>query len=114
LDSQTKKELREQYAEREIIGGTYLIRNTKTGRALLDTAANLQSIKNRFEFTRSTGTCPYAKLQADWTAQNGEGFELSVLEELQKGGTQTDKEFKADLETLKGLWTEKLVNENLY
>jgi hypothetical protein len=109
-----KKELKARYQEREIVGGTYLLRNKITGRALLETAPSLQSIKNRFEFSRGTGTCPYAKLQADWTAQNGEGFEFEVLEDLKKGDTQTDKEFKADLETLKEMWKEKLSGADLY
>jgi len=113
-NAKTKKELREQYKEREIIGGVYLIRNTRNGRILLEAAPDLGSAKNRFEFAQNTGSCVHMILQKDWSEHGCAAFSFEVLEELKKLDTQTKEEFKADVELLKEIWTEKYSNEELY
>jgi hypothetical protein len=114
-NNEKKKEILAQYKEREIIGGAYIIRNTLENKLLLDATTDLQSIKNRFEFSQKTGSCVYPKLQKDWSEHGGSAFVLEVLEELKKGGTQTDVEYKADIGFLKEMWLEKLSKDgNLY
>ena len=114
MDNDRKKALKSEYAEREVIGGVYLVRNTLNNKALLDTATDLKACKNRFEFALTTGSCVYPKLQQEWSAQGGRHFTLEVLEELSKGETQTQAEYKSDLEFLKDIWLEKLTDEELY
>ena len=113
-DNKTKKELLAQYKEREAIGGVYIIRNTRNNKLLLDASADIKIVRNRFEFARQTGSCVNMKLQKDWAEHGSASFALEVLEELRKGETQTDKEFKADIELLKEIWSEKLKNEDMY
>ena len=113
-DTGTKKELQSQYKEREIVGGVYAIRNTLKNKLLCETSTELSSTRNRFEFSRNTGTCVYMKLQKDWTEQGGAHFVFEVLEELKRGDTQTDAEFKADLGVLKEIWLDQLSAEDLY
>ena len=113
-DNNRKKELQEQYKEREIIGGVYLIRNTLNNKLFLDASLDLQGSRNRFEFAQKTGSGLNMKLQKDWTEQGGSQFVFEVLEELKKGETQTQTEFKADVDLLKKLWLEKLSGEELY
>ena len=113
-NSNTKKELQVQYKERKIIGGVYIIRNTLNNKLLLGATGDLQSSKNRFDFEQKTGSCVDMKLQKDWAAQGSSSFTFEVLEELEKGETQTQTEFKADIDLLKEIWIEKLSNENLY
>lgn len=110
----SKKELQAQYKEREVIGGVYAIKNTENGKILIDSAVNLQGIKNRFEFSQKTGSCVDMKLQKDWAEYGSAAFSFEVLEELKKGETQNDKEFKADVNMLKEMWLEKMTGENLY
>jgi len=114
VDESTKKELRSQYKEREIIGGVYLIRNTMNNKVFIDATADLQGSKNRFEFSVETGSCVYMKLLSDWKEQSGSGFAFEVLEELRKSETQTPENFKSDLGLLKSMWLEKLSGEQLY
>ena len=109
-----KKELQAQYKEREIVGGVYLIRNTKNNKILLDAVVDLQGMKNRFAFARKTGSCLMMKLQADWSAYGADSFTFEVQEELMKGDNQSNEEFKADLELLKKMWLEKLSEEDMY
>ena len=74
----------------------------------------MQSAKNRFEFSRTTGSCVDLKLQSDWDRQGGGQFSFKVLEELEKGETQTEDNFKADIEILKEIWHDKLSDRDLY
>jgi len=53
-------------------------------------------------------------LQEDWSENGSGSFSLEILEELKRGETQTDVQFKADLDILKDLWSEKLSDEDLY
>lgn len=112
--SQTKKEIIAAYKEQKTVGGIYLIRNTRSGRLFLDATPNIQGIGNRFDFAQKTGTCFNIKLQKEWTAANKDDFKLEILEELEIGDDQTRKAFKEDLETLKGMWQEKLADESFF
>ena len=113
-DNKTKKEILAKYKEREIIGGVYAIKNILNNKMLLEAAADLQASKNRFEFSQQTGSCVYVKLQNDWNKQGSGQFVFEVMEELKKGETQTVEEFKADIDTLKKIWIDKLSDEDLY
>ena len=112
--NEEKKELKAQYKEREVIGGVYTIKNELNNKILLGSAADLKIIQNRFEFSRKTGSCVYPVLQKDWDSQNGEQFLLEILETLEKGENQTETEYKADINALKELWSEKLAGEDMY
>ena len=114
MDSISKKDLIAQYKDRDKVGGVYLIRNTQNNRLILDSATDLGSIKNRFEFSLKTGSCVYMKLQKDWAAQGGAGFVFEVLEEIEKTNSQTDEGFKADVDLLREMWLEKLSGEDFY
>ena len=109
-----RKEILAQYKEREIIGGVYIIRNMLSNRLLLDASADIKSIRNRFEFARKTGSCVVPRLQEDWSEHGSASFSFEVLEELKRGENQTDAQFKADLDLLREIWSEKLSNEKLY
>ena len=113
-DCKTKKELQEQYRERKVTGGVYVIVNTQENKMLLDVTTDFQGSKNRFDFSKKTGSCVYLKLQSDWTKYGGDAFAYEVLEELDKGENQSMEEFKADIDLLKEMWLEKLTDKNLY
>ena len=105
-----KKELVNQYKNRTQIGGVFAIKNTAKNKWYVDCAADLAAANNRFNFMADS----FMKIAKDYKEQKGEAFEFEILEELQKGETQSDKEFQADLTLLKSLWLEKLVGQELY
>lgn len=113
-DKAKRREIIEQYKQRDIIGGVYIIKNKQNNKCIIEMTSNLQGIINRFDFSCKTGSCVYKKLEKDWSAQKGKDFCLEVLEELKKGETQTDAEFKEDLLMLKEAWLEKLCGVELY
>jgi len=113
-DKKAKKELLARYKEREIVGGVYAITNTLNNRMFLEATTDLRKSKNRFDFSQRTGSCVHVKLQGDWNEQGGERFAFEALDELKKGETQTMDEFKADIDTLKKMWLDKLAGRDLY
>jgi len=80
----------------------------------LETASDLLAVANRFRFMQGTNSSFNLKLQKDWSEQGGKTFSFEVLEELKKGETQNDTEFKADIELLKEIWLEKLNGKAFY
>ena len=108
LEKQQKKELLQTYKGRRQVGCVYAIRNTATGGCLLGSAANCQSVYNRFGFQIGTGTCPHPSLAADWDTYGAAAFKLEILEELEKEESQTVREFREDIKTLEELWREKM------
>ena len=113
-DNKNKKEILVKYKEREIIGGIYAITNTLNNKIFVGATTNLQGSKNRFEFSQKTGSFVEMKLRSDWNKQGSEQFVFEVLEELKKGETQSEQEFKADIDILKEMWLEKLSDKVLY
>ena len=102
-----KKDLITAYKQRPLSGGVYVIRNTESGRYLLQAVTNLEGSRNQFQFSQMTGSCVSMKLQKDWSRFGGKAFVFEVIEELTQKEDQTPEEFKADLEALGELWAEK-------
>ena len=107
MKSQAKRQMLAAYKERVVLGGVYAITNTVTGRRLVETTQSLAGSRNRFEFSQTTGSAVSLKLQRDWDTYGSESFVFEVLEELERGETQTPREFANDLKMLKALWLEK-------
>lgn len=114
MDTVSKKELLAQYKTRKQCGGVFVTRNTVTGQQLLECAVDLQGSKNRFTFSRKTESCISSRLQKDWEKYGSSAFSFETLEELVRGDTQTDAEFKEDILLLLEVWREKLADQNLY
>jgi hypothetical protein len=112
MKSETRKELVSAYLERKVVGGVFAIRNTEHGKRLLNVTSDVQGSRNRFDFMKNTGVCYHHKLRREWS--DNPPFVFEVLEELEKGETQTDSEFDGDLETLRELWLDKLRDGEFY
>ena len=105
-----RKELINQYKNRIEIGGIFAIKNRVSNKWYVDSSPDLAAAKNRFDFMGDS----YMKIANDYKAQKGMGFVFEILEELQKGQSQSDKEFQDDLALLKTIWLEKLTGQELY
>ena len=112
----TRKELKTQYRENPPDAGVYRITNTATGRVLLGSSANLQSVKNKLDFAKSTNL-PGAmdqRLRKDIATYGIDAFEFDILEVLEPNPAQTDAELRADLTVFEDLWREKLSGTEFY
>lgn len=103
-----RKEIIRKYKERSVTGGVFKITNTKNGRFLLASDIDLRGSRNRFDFSVSTGSCVYMKLQEDWDKFGAKAFVFEVLDELEKEPEQGIKAFTEDLKLLEEMWRERL------
>lgn len=113
MDKQQRREAAAAYKTRRQLGGVFQIRNTETGRILLRRTADLRGSQNRFQFAQMTGSCVDYALQSDW-GRDGKTFVFEVLEYLTQKETQSEAEFKADVDALFELWQEKLADVPQY
>lgn len=104
----SKKELRDNYKSRTVIGGIYCIKCEENGRMWIKSTKDLKGQKNKFDFSVMTNSCLDNTMNLEWDKFGANTFSFSVLEELTKGDTQTDREFKQDLDLLHELWLEKM------
>ncbi len=103
-----RKEIINEYKERNLCGGVYTITNTLNGKYLIGHAANLKSVQNHFQFAVTTGSTFHPKLRKDWKELGSQAFTLEVLEELEQKPEQSQAEFMDDLKTLEQLWSATL------
>ncbi len=114
MEQKNRKELREAYKNRKVMGGVYVVRNSATGKTLVMSTTDLPGAVNRYAFARQTGGCFHPKLQKDLERCGKDAFSFETLEELEKQEDQTDAQFAADIKTLEELWLEKLDPAMLY
>ena len=98
-----RREISKAYKERRRRGCVYAITNTQNGRYLIGHAADVASVRNRFQFAITTGSAVDPRLRQDWDAFGPAAFTLDVLEELEQGPEQSQAEFLDDLKTLEQL-----------
>jgi hypothetical protein len=99
----SRKALSDEYKERRQVGGVYTITNTRNGKYLIGHAANLASVRNRFQFAQTTGSTVDPKVRQDWAEMGAAAFRLDVLEELEQGPEQNQTQFMDDLKALEAL-----------
>jgi hypothetical protein len=114
MKSEARRRMLAAYKERVALGGVYAITNAATGKKLVEATQSLAGSRNRFEFSQATGSAVSLRLQRDWDTYGPESFTFEVLEELERGETQTPQEFLTDLKMLKEMWLEKGHPAELY
>ncbi|TCL38061.1 hypothetical protein EV210_10427 [Anaerospora hongkongensis] len=107
MNKLSKKDLKEQYKNRVIIGGVYCVECSAAGNRWLRATTDMQGAKNRFAFSVSTNSCPETCMMEAWKQFGATAFSFTILEELEKKEIQTAQEFSDDVNTLLELWTEK-------
>ncbi|MFB5267914.1 GIY-YIG nuclease family protein [Paenibacillus enshidis] len=101
-----RKELVEQYKEVKIEAGVYCIRHKKTGKLFISSTPNLKSLNGK-RFELNMGSSRNAALQADWSRDGEDAFEIDVLEVLKKPESGYF-DAKDALEKLEKAWLDRL------
>jgi hypothetical protein len=109
-----KKEAIYEYRERKTTGGVYKITNTANSRSLIRCEIDLKSMKNRFNFSVSTGSCVNIKIQKDWKTFGAKAFEFEILEEIEMENDMSIIDFKKQLKVLEEKYISEANKENLY
>ncbi len=106
-----KKDRKEQYRNRKVTGGIYSITCSGNGRVWIKSTKDITGQMNKFEFFVSTNFCPEPSMNQEWNKFGAASFSIEILEELEKGETQTDKEFADDIKVLYEMWTDNLKSQ---
>ncbi len=107
MNAERKKQLRDAYQTRPVVGGVYAISCAGSERRVVRATNDIAGIKNRFEFGLNINGCPDPAMRDEWLAHGTQAFSLDILEELKKKEDQTDKEFNDEIALLLEIWQEK-------
>lgn len=107
MEKLTKKELKEKYKNRVLIGGVYRITCSGNKKHWLRTTVDMQGAKNRFSFSVETNSCPEVCMLPAWNEFGSDSFAFEQLEFLKKKETQTECQFLEDVTALLEIWSEQ-------
>lgn len=107
MDAGKKKEIINEYKRKDVVGGVYCVECAPAGKKWIKSTRDLASMKSRFDFSQAINSCPEPIMREAWTKYGGKSFTFTVLENLEKGKDQTDKEYADDLDVLLEICKEK-------
>ena len=80
VDKSRRKELMQQYAERQPQTGVFAVRNSASGEAWVGVSKNLDVQKNGLWGRLASGMCFNKDVQASWTKHGEAAFSYEILE----------------------------------
>ena len=111
MDHENRRKLRDNYMQRKVTGGVFLLENTSNGRCMLITANEIAGMRNRFEFAKKTKSAFHPKL-TDWG--DGSSFSFTLLDELERKEDCSTRDFQEQLKVLTELWRDNLGDRDWY
>ncbi|WP_373482966.1 GIY-YIG nuclease family protein [Acetobacterium sp.] len=111
METRSKKELKENYKNRTVVGGIYAIKCNGNDRIWTKSTKDMAGQKNRFGFSVAINSSPEPAMLEEWKQYGAKSFSFIVLEEIEKGEAQTEEEFSDDVATLFEIWIDKQKEE---
>lgn len=102
-----KRDLKNQYKNRERHIGVFQITNTKSGKIFIGTTVNLEVVFNKHRSQLNFGGHPTKELQKDWDELGPDYFSFEIIDEI-KPNDDPNYKYRDDLETLEELWLDRL------
>ena len=82
VDKSRRKELQQQYADRDPPNGVFALRNSVTGEVWVGHSRNIDKQKNGLWARLAGGLCANKDVQASWTKHGEAAFSYEILEQL--------------------------------
>ena len=103
-----KKQLINEYKQKEIEMGIIRIYNKEEGYSYVDICENLYKPFEALKFQLNMGKfkLKFKKFQEDWNRYGEEGFSFEILEKFNPSDEATDKENIEELKELLNIWIE--------
>lgn len=102
-----KKHLSQQYKQRPLTMGVFVIRNTISNKIFLASGQNLAGIMNRHKFELQHGSHKNKELQADWNELGSSNFAFEVVEQMEPPSV-AHFDAKQELRFMEDLWLAEL------
>lgn len=106
MEKGKRKELLNAYKARTVTGGVYRITCAGNGRSWLRHTTDMDGAKSRYGFSVKIGCAPEPAMLREFNQYGIASFSFTVLEELEKKESQTDREFADDVRALLAMWEE--------
>lgn len=90
MDKQNRKKLIQEYKNRKVDMGIIQFMNTSTEERFVAISKNVEADINSHRFKLKANWHPNKELQTLWNELGEEGFEMSVIEELDYDETMTN------------------------
>jgi len=107
-----KKEIRKEYKNQKHPAGLYAVKNMPDNKMFIGTSLNLPAKIRGITFELEMGSHTYDNLVNDYKQLGKENFEIFILDQIEVK-EETDRELRAELETLEAMWIEKLKGEGV-
>lgn len=114
MDKEKRKALTDSYTSRKKIGAVIAICCTESGKRLLISVPDMKGYENRFMFSKQINSPVHEKLRKDWFELGAGAFTLDVLEKLEQGEEQTDRDFNESLKILLEIYIAQADSATLY
>jgi hypothetical protein len=107
-----KKEIRKEYKNQKHPAGLYAVKNKPDNKMYIGTSINLPAKIRGITFELEMGSHAYHNLAGDYRKLGKLNFEIFILDQIEVKD-ETERELKAELETLEAMWVEKLKGEGV-
>jgi len=107
-----KKEIRKEYKNQKHPAGLYAVKNKPGNKMFIGTSINLPAKIRGITFELEMGSHTYDNLVNDYKQLGKENFEIFILDQIEVKD-ETERELKAELETLEAMWVEILKSEGV-
>ncbi|SDW42907.1 GIY-YIG nuclease family protein [Tepidimicrobium xylanilyticum] len=108
-----KKELKEQYKMMKPHMGVFIIKSNYSNKCFVESSNNLKATVNSIQFKLNFGNHPNKELQMDWKEYGESSFIIKILEKLEYDEDESKTDYSEELEILKMVCKEKLLNEGI-
>lgn len=104
----TKKELKEEYSQKQFRMGVFQVRNMVNGKIFVGSSVNLEAIWNRHKSELKLNGHRNEKLQKEWNEFGEQNFVYEIISEIvPKEGERTD--YNREVKKLEEMFIEELL-----
>ena len=103
----TKKELKEEHRRYKPIIGVFQIKNTLSGKVLIEGSTDINSKWNRYQMELKFGNHRNANLQKDWDEFKADNFTFTILSKL-KYKEEENTNYSEEVKLLREMIIEEL------
>ena len=105
-----KKELIKEYKNQKHPAGLFAVKNIPENKMFIGVSLNLPAKLRGISFELEMESHAYHNLAEDYKRLGKDQFEIFVLDEIEVKD-ETERELRAELETLEKMWVQKLKKE---